>query len=212
MPVGPKRDTYDRCGIQCRIGKFRQRCMRKSNSALAASTSRAEESLRRISLVKAHGYEATELRRYRAALADKVAVDKCNVAGSAVRCFTSLLENELITSETRAPMQTMYRDALSAQQAQRYMLTVAATLQIYTQVATLTWHTGMVAGLALGVVYAVAGMNTAAELTAFVLYAERVANAGQAVFENYATLLERLGSIDKVLRCVRKLEKLSCTV
>ena len=63
--------------------------MRNSNRALATSTSRAEESLRRISLVKAHGYEATEIWRYEAALADKVAVDKCNVAGSAVRCFPS---------------------------------------------------------------------------------------------------------------------------
>ena len=114
-------------------------------------------------------------------------------------------------SATCAQMQTN-RNALLIQQAQRYRLTFAAALQIYTTVATLTWHAGMFAGLALGVVYAVAGLNTAAELTAFVLYAERVANAGQAVFENYATLLERLGSIDKVLRCVRKLDKLLCTV
>jgi ABC-type multidrug transport system fused ATPase/permease subunit len=67
-----------------RVGDYKRRGMRQSLTALAASTSSAQESLRRVPLVKAHGYEAAELQRYCKSLMRKVATDTRVVAASVV--------------------------------------------------------------------------------------------------------------------------------
>ena len=68
--------------------------MKQSNSILAASTGIAQESLRRIALVKAHGYEAAELQRYTDTLSGKVRTDTRIVTASSVRLRFAMMAIE----------------------------------------------------------------------------------------------------------------------
>lgn len=65
-----------------------------------------------------------------------------------------------------------------------------------------TWHVANIFILAVGGAYALAGVISPAQLTAFVMYSDHVLAACLAVCEQIAAILENIGSADAVLKCV----------
>lgn len=69
----------------CSVGIEKRRLLRQSVAAMAASAQGAEEAMRRIELVRAHGYEDTMLARFADSYQKKYELDWQNICMHRVR-------------------------------------------------------------------------------------------------------------------------------
>ena len=72
-------------------------------------------------------------------------------------------------------------------------------MQGYNLASYAVWHVGAFLVLAMGVSSALSGLLTVPELTAFILYNDHVAHQARSVCVQIASVLQNLGSIDKIL-------------
>ena len=74
----------------CRVGAAQRRLLRKSTAAMSTAAQAAEEALRRIELVRAHGYEGAMAARFAARYQLKFDADWRNICLYRVQCHVEM--------------------------------------------------------------------------------------------------------------------------
>ena len=80
-------------------------------------------------------------------------------------------------------------------------LPVVGYVQAFNFSSYSVWHIGAFLVLALGVAACLAGSLTLPELTAFIMYNDIVAQQARSVCVQIASVLQNVGSVDKILSC-----------